>query len=111
MAIASLFPAPARDAPLVWSTFQSKSLTADERLAQTIHTHPEIVFQTPGSSSLEHVTHEQILGMLPEHKYDGAFLSHETQAHWLLAIFSAAAFMALALFMFPAATRRFRTCC
>jgi len=48
------------------------------------------------------VTHEQILGMLPEHKYDGAFLSHETQAHWLLAIFSAAAFMALALFMFPA---------
>jgi RsiW-degrading membrane proteinase PrsW (M82 family) len=80
--------------PLLLHTFYSEQ-SLGERLRATIHAHPEL------RSEAGWLTVHGLLDELPEHKLDGAWLSANSELHWVFAVVAAAAFFGAALFLLP----------
>ena len=77
--------------PLVVSTFHADDTA--ERVGRTLQAHPELeTAQIESEASL--------FRTLPDERFEGAYLSYFTKAHWLYAAISAAAFLGLLLLCF-----------
>ena len=85
--------------PLGISMFKSDHDSVKDRYQKTVLDHPEVI------SKLENLSEEasmgDVLDVFPDQKLEGAVLSHNTYAHWIMAIVSGAAFIGLVLLVFP----------
>lgn len=92
--------------PLLWSTFQAKEQTPEQRLIQTVKAHPEARDRVLQIVTQPHFTEDELFAALPNHRLDGALLEYGSKAHWLFALIGAVVFFGLALLMIPAATTK-----
>ncbi|HEY2584411.1 MAG TPA: PrsW family glutamic-type intramembrane protease [Tepidisphaeraceae bacterium] len=92
--------------PLLVSTFHDQHETLRDRLKQTLSTHPEVRERLRARLDSGHLTERALFSALPDHRFDGAWLSYGSEVQWLYALIAAAAFFGLAVLMIPAATTK-----
>jgi hypothetical protein len=91
--------------PLVMSTLSRKEFKIGDALARTVEKHPEIEKKIVELTSAEEVSEEALFDALPDHRFEGALLSHDSYAHWMYALLSSVVFTAMILFIFPRSTQ------
>lgn len=91
--------------PLAWSVFFPDGFSFRDALVHTIETHPEVAGSIQQIMDSDDASEEDFFNALPDHRVDGAFLSHDTYMHWLYALVSSAGFTALLLAIFPRSTK------
>lgn len=91
--------------PLAMSVLMPDNMTQRESFKQTVKAHPEVLQKlleleaSHGENS--EVTEDELFGILPNHKFDSALLSHDTWAHWGFALVSSAVFTGILLLVLP----------
>lgn len=83
--------------PLGISVVLGDGPTTKERFEESLRNHPEVndgAWETAG-------TLHDLAMLFPDHRLDGAFLPADTYMHWVFALISAGAFLAMFLTMWP----------
>ena len=99
--------------PLILSAFQPHENIGD-KIAQTVAAHPEVADQLKpfvdanGDLVVAEDHENQFFAAFPNDRLEGALLAHESQAHWLLALGFAGAYLAFLIVAFPLAARHFK---
>lgn len=83
--------------PLGISAVRGDGPSFEERVEESLRNHPEV-----NEAGLDGADSLHDLAMLfPDHRLDGAFLPADTYLHWVFALISAGAFLAMFLTMWP----------
>jgi RsiW-degrading membrane proteinase PrsW (M82 family) len=90
--------------PLVVSTFHPRE-GFEQRLERTVANHPEVKDKLV-QLAVDGGSEDKLFRILPEHRFDGAFLPRDTAAHWLLGLVTAAGFFALMMVLFDRGSAR-----
>jgi RsiW-degrading membrane proteinase PrsW (M82 family) len=88
--------------PLAWSTLHKSPAELEsisDRLERTVQAHPEVAKKLESLS--DNADKADVLGILPDHRLDGALLPDDTWMHWVFAALSGVAFLAAILLLFP----------
>ncbi|HVT80461.1 MAG TPA: PrsW family glutamic-type intramembrane protease [Phycisphaerae bacterium] len=98
--------------PLILSTFH-RSEDSSDIIVRSIEAHPEVAAQF--AALLEHreeiggeITEDDALDLLPGHRTDDALISHDSHAHWLMALGTGVLFFAFLLLAFQRAAKYFK---
>ena len=88
--------------PLAWSTFHRQENLVRVRIVQTIKAHPEIAQKLKSMS--DNASADDFFNLLPQHRFEGALLAHDSWAHWSFALLSGTLFFGIVVLMFPQGT-------
>lgn len=87
------------------STVSAPDASPEERLVQTVKHHPEMAKKLDELMDRKFKSNEEadkaLFNILPDHRFEGAWLPRDTSAHWLMAMFAAGAFFGLTIVVFP----------
>ena len=90
--------------PLVVSSFSRDKGTIFDRLDQSLKHHPEVEDKFAELAQSNKAQMDDLIGVFPEHRLDGALLPRDTAMHWAFAGMSAAGFLTLLMFLFKRGT-------
>ena len=90
--------------PLVVSSFSRDKGTIFDRLDQSLKHHPEVEDKFAELAQSNKAEMDDLIGVFPGHRLDGALLPRDTAMHWAFAAMSAAGFLTLLMFLFKRGT-------
>ena len=87
--------------PLLVSTMYSGHESIDDRIVDSIKSHPEVAQTLKDLDDAGKLTKTRLLMAFPGHRLEGAFLSGDSEGHWLFALLAAGVFFGVGVFMLP----------